>query len=543
MGSFVNNGLTGLLAAQRALQVTSNNVANVNTEGYTRQRVVFDAIPGNQVGNINIGSGVAIGGIQRLYDQFLGEQLRSSVGGEQRAEAFNALAVRMDGLLGNPDTSLNSSLQRMLDQVEALGRDPTSPANREQLLREADSLARRFGQLSGQLDGLEREINARLGVAAGSINDLAGAIAGLNERLADSTLQSYELLDRREQLLRELEGQISTRIVRNGNGSVDVLVGSGQPLVLGARSNPVAVLPDPFDPGRQRLAIEIAGSTQDISRQVSAGQVGGLLTFRDEALEPARRELNHLALGLATLFNAQHAAGHDLDGLPGGDFFDVPGPKAAAAAGNPGTATLGVNLADPDLIRAADYELRFDGTSWSARSIPEGSPLPLSGTGTAGDPLQIDGLSIVVNGAAAAGDRFRVQPAAGAAAGLSVALVNADRIAAGRPGTGNGDNSNALMLADTLRTVRFGATSRTLADLGAGLVSNTGAIAARSESDLRIQQSLRQQAELDVESASGVNLEEEAVNMLRYQEAFLAASKMVAIANDLFLNLLQAVRR
>lgn len=632
MSTFMSNGLSGLLAAQRAIQVTSNNVANANTEGYSRQRVEFAAVPGQVLGNLSLGNGVAINGIERIFDQFIAAQLVGSTASEQRAVAFNAMALRLDGLLGNPDTSVASSVQRFLDQAEAVGRDPTSIANRQQLLVEAESLAARFRQVDQQLAALDREVNARLQQSVNTVNAQAEAIASLNARIADSAGNPpLELLDQREQLLRQLSGQLDFTSVRQADGSLNVLVGSGQPLVLGGTVNPLDLIADPYDASRQQPGIRIGDTTQDISRRVAGGQLGGLLAFRGEVLDMTRRELGHYALALTTVVNEQHAQGMDLAGQRGGPLFAAADPVASGGRGNAGSATLAATVADPGAVLPREYELRFDGSDWSIRNGVDGSPLPFTGSGSAGDPLLIDGIAITVSGSAAAGDRFLVQPAASAASrmrtlvsdparvaaaaplaasrplsnpsdatatGLAVTnpaspallapvtvsfdgpgsyrLLDAggatlsgplawaegdpieyngwrlslagqpaagDRfeVAATRPGSGN--NANALALADALRGGRFGAGSLSLSDLGAGLVSNVGAIAARSSSEVSVQQALRQQAELDMESVSGVNLEEEAVNLMRYQEAYMAASKVIGMANDLFFTLLQAVRR
>lgn len=632
MSTFMNNGLSGLLAAQRAIQVTSNNVANANTEGYSRQRVEFAALPGQQLGNLSIGSGVAISGIDRIFDQFIAAQLLGSTASEQRAVAFNAMALRLDGLLGNPDTSVASSVQRFLDQTEAVGRDPTSTANRQQLLMEAENLAARFRQADQQLDAMDREMNARLQQSVNSVNTQAQAIASLNARIADSAGNPpLELLDQREQLLRQLSGQLDFTTVRQTDGSINVLAGSGQPLVLGARANPLELMADPYDASRQQPGIRIGDTTQDISRRIAGGELGGLLAFRSEVLDTTRRELGHYALALTTVVNDQHAQGVDLDGQRGGPLFAGVDPVTSSGRGNTGNAILTASIADQGAVLPRDYELRFDGSDWSIRNGIDGSPLAFTGSGTAGDPLLIEGMAITVSGTAVAGDRFLVQPAAQAASKMRTIIGDPARVAAAAPLTatrplanpsdttvdglavtdpanpallvpvtvsfdapgsyrlldaggatlsgplawaegdaieyngwsldlagqpaagdrfevaatrpGSGNNGNALAVADALRGGRFGAGATSLSDLGAGLVSNVGAIAARSNSELSVQQALRQQAELDMESVSGVNLEEEAVNLLRYQEAYMAASKVIGMANDLFVTLLQAVRR
>ena len=144
MSGTISNGLSALLAAQRALQTTSNNIANANTEGFVRQRIDFTENPGVPLGGFTVGSGVSVGSISRIYDQFLTDNLRTATSLEQRADAFNDFAARINTVLGNPDTGVNTAVQRFFNQVEAVGRDPTSAAQRNQLLLEGENLAERL---------------------------------------------------------------------------------------------------------------------------------------------------------------------------------------------------------------------------------------------------------------------------------------------------------------------------------------------------------------------------------------------------------------
>ena len=158
MSGTVANGLSALLAAQRALQTTSNNIANANTAGYVRQRIEFVEQPGTPLGRVTIGSGVAVGDVSRVYDQFLTDNLRSSTSLEQRSAVYGDFAARLDTILGNPDTGVSAGMQRFFNQVEAVGRDPTSTAQRQQLLFEGDSLASSFQQVESRLNSLGNEI-------------------------------------------------------------------------------------------------------------------------------------------------------------------------------------------------------------------------------------------------------------------------------------------------------------------------------------------------------------------------------------------------
>jgi len=632
MSGTITNGLSALLAAQRALQTTSNNIANANTAGYVRQRIDFVEQPGTPLGRITIGAGVAVADVSRVYDQFLTDNLRSSTSLEQRYAAFGDFATRLDTILGNPDTGVSAAVQRFFDQVEAVGRDPTSIAQRQQLLLEGDNLATRLQQLEAQLASVATEINGRLKTAAGTVNQLAGQIADVNAQIITAGASAApNLLDRRDELLKELGGQIDITTVRQNDGSVNVLVGSGQALVLGSRAARLTTVPDTYDGSRLQLAVDNGGTLQNISTKVNGGIVGGLLAFRSEVLDDARRDLGQLAVGLAATFNDQHRQGMDLQGNLGTDFFTTATPVTSGAATNTGSAVVTAVIADASGLASRDYELRFNGSAWSVLDRQTGAAVPASGAGTAASPLVFAGLSVSATAGAAAGDRFLVRPLANATTDFGVALAAPAQIAAAAPlvarvdagnssqatvgapvvnditdpklrttatiffdtptsyyvytgsgidaigplpytsgadisfagwttqvsgqvqagdrfnvaaaAAGSGDNSNVLALASVAQQGFFAGGTQSVTDLGADIVATVGATANRATNEVKIQQALREQAEIDLQNVSGVNLDEEAANMLKYQQAYLAASKVIGVADGLFQNLLQIVGR
>jgi flagellar hook-associated protein 1 FlgK len=574
---------------------------------------------------------VAVGDVSRVYDQFLTDNLRASSSLEQRYATFGDFDTRLDTILGNPETGIGVSVQRFFDQVEAVGRDPTSIAQRQQLLLEGDSLATRLQQLDGQLNSIGNEIDGRLETAADTITQLASQIADVNAQVMSAGgTTAPSLLDKRDELLKALGSQIDIPTVRQADGSVNVLVGSGQSLVLGSRAARLTTVPDTYDGSRLQLAVDNGGTLQNISTKVNGGVVGGLLAFRNDVLDGARRDLGQLAVGLADAFNAQHRQGMDLEGNLGGDFFTTAGPEVSGPSTNSVGATLTAVIADASELEGRDYELRFDGSAWSVRDRQSGAAVTATGTGTPADPLLFAGLSVSATGATA-GDRFLVRPLANATRNFGVAIDAPAEIAAaaplvsrvdsgnssqatvsapvvtditdpklrtpativfdspttyivytdplvdatpslpytsgspitfagwtvqitGQPQTndrftvaaaaaGSGDNSNVLALASIDQQGFFAGGTQSISDLGADIVATVGSTANRASNEIKVQQALREQAEIDLQNISGVNLDEEAANMLRYQQAYLAASKVISVADGLFQNLLQIVGR
>ncbi|MEE4185178.1 MAG: flagellar hook-associated protein FlgK, partial [Gammaproteobacteria bacterium] len=434
MSSPINNALSGLLAAQRGLNATSNNIANVGTEGYSRQRIQQVAGPVQGFGSLQFGTGVLVVGVERIYDQLLANQLTTARSSEGRAEVANQYALRLEGLLGSTEAGISGALQAFFDQVNVVANDPSSTVNRQQLLGEADALAQRFAQLAGQLDSFEAEINQRLTASAATVNEDLRAIAELNSEIVANGLNpSNTLLDQRQVLVDRVARQIDVQRIDQADGSVNITTSNGQPLVLGVKSFAVGVQRDAFDPLRLQLTASDGTTTSVISRQVAGGEIGGLLSFRDTMLDTARRDLGRVALGLAETFNQQNAAGLDLNGNLGGDFFTVADPQVLPSASNTGAASVSAVLADVSAVAAREYNLRFAGGVWTLTDAGSGAPLALSGSGTPADPFVAAGMELTVAGIPAAGDVFRVRPTNNAAAGLDVALTDPSLIAAAAP--------------------------------------------------------------------------------------------------------------
>lgn len=632
MSLFINNGLSGLLAAQQALQTIANNVANANTEGYVRQEAILSSNRVEFKGGYGIGTGVHVADVERFYDQFLGEEIKTATMVQSRAQSYHDMAARLDGMLGNPDLNITTSIQRFFEQLEAVNRDPTSTVNREQLLAEGDALQSRFRQIDSQITGLSDEVDYRLQASVTTINDIAAGLADINNRItATGANVPNDLLDQRDRLLGQLAEQIDFTEVKQANGMTNVMIGSGQPLVLGVNTFEVALMPNEFDASKLELAYNNGSGLQSISSRISGGATAGLLGFRNDTLATVSRELGQIALGLTETFNARHRVGSDLEGQIGSNFFTTLSPLVTASARNSGTATVSLSYGDVSSVEASDYELMFDGTNWNLTNALSGGPVAMTGSGTPGDPFIADGMEFAISAGALTGDRYLLQPVSSTAGKFALQITDPTKVAVAAllststvlsntgnasvsdaevsdpsaPGllqpvqivfsdpatfrifdnggadlsgplaytsgaainfngwtvhingspqatdvftvkqtaAGSGDNTNGLSMA-TVSADGFFANGRlSVEGLGASMLTSVGSAAARSSQDLIVQNSLLGQAQLDFENISGVNLDEEAANLLRFQEAYMAASKVIGVANDLFQTLLNSVGR
>lgn len=464
--SILNIGTSALTTAQTALSTTSNNISNVNTEGYTRQRADQVTRPSNYEGNFYLGAGVSVNGVERIYDSFLASQVRSYTSQEAQQGSFLSYSNQVDDLLGSSELGINEGFDAFFGSVQEVANDPTSISARKLMLTQGELLASRFNTLDSQLGQLERNVDNDIAVAVDDINNLTQGIAQLNQAILEaegsaSGANPNDLLDKRDKLINTLSEYVSVTTVEQNNGTVNVFVGSGQGLVVGSTQIDLTTLSDSsFDPPRLNIGF---GPTQiDITNQVTGGSLGGALQFRTEIIDNTRAELDLLAESVVTAFNNAHGNGFDLDGNAGGNFFD---PAATTAA------DMNVVLTDPREIAAS------------------------SGTNI-----------------------------------------------------GTGNNENALALAD-LQTdnsvVQVSAgpppVTRSLSDQYGVIVSDVATRTRQAEVSQETQQALLQQTRQRFDSVSGVNLDEEAADLIKYQQAYQAASQIIVVSNTIFDSLINAV--
>jgi flagellar hook-associated protein 1 len=542
-------GTSGLLAFQRGLTVTGHNIANAATDGYSRQRVDLNTRTPQFAGNGYIGTGVEVGGISRIFDQFVENQLRGATSSSAQYSLFHDYAKRVDALLANPDSGLAPGLQRFFAAVQDVTTDPTSLPARQVMIAEAESLSDRFGSLFQQLENQRTLVNGQIETTVDEINSLAQALAGLNQGIVGAMGRAggappNDLLDQRDRLVRDLAERVNVTTVLQDDGALNVFIGNGQSLVVGNTASELVAAPLGEDPMQVGIGYAGTGGTiSDITRFMTGGRLGALLDLRTSVLDTAQNSLGLTAVGLAHAFNAQHREGQDLQGAPGLDFFKAPEPEVLARRGNSATGAPLVSIGDLDRLTSEDYRLRFNGTDWELRRA--------SNSQLVGDWASV-GLAIDVGtvSGAAAGDSFLIRPTRSAAADIGVAIGDPRKVAAAQ-GNGNdgngavavGDNRNALKLAG-LQDARFlaGGTA-TIEGTYNTMIGEVGTRTRQAEIAAQSQQRLLDEARNMRDSISGVNLDEEAANLLRYQQAYQAAAQVIAVSSTLFDTLLMAVRR
>ncbi len=630
MPDLLRTGVSGLLAFQRALDTTSHNIANVSTDGYSRQRTLIGTRPAQGYGNGWIGQGAQVQTTQRVYDSFVATQVRSTSSSLEHLDIYASNAEQLNNMFGDSANGLSATLQNFVNAFQSVANSPASVPARQVLLSEANTLQQRLKFFDSRLDEIGNDINTRMKSEVAEVNSLAQGIAQLNNQITAATASTggqppNDLLDQRDRLLDELAEKVSVNTVVQDGGTVNVFVGNGQPLVLGGDVNKLTTVQDPFDSTRLTIALQTPGSSVDISRNISGGVLGGLMDFRTEQLDPARNALGRIAVGLTDVVNSQHREGIDLSGALGGDFFAVGDAETLANSLNTGSGTVNTTRADVGALTGRDYVLEMTSGGWALRDSLTGASVPMTGTGAAGDPFVVDGLEIEVGGTADVGDTFMIRPTAGAITNMSVLITDPSEVAAAAPirtagdtgntGTGSisagevldstnaqlrspvtieflsattysingagsftytdggnidvngwrvqisgtpavgdtftvsdntsgtGDNRNALALADALKSPVLNNGTTSLGSAVGEFVGGIGVATRQAQVNRDAQSVVHEESVAQKEAVSGVNLDEEAANLLKYQQAYQAAAQLIRVADTMFQTLLAATER
>jgi flagellar hook-associated protein 1 FlgK len=634
-------GLSGLAAAQAGLLTASHNIANANTPGYSRQVVVLGTAQPQFTGAGFIGTGVNVTTVRRVYDEFLGAQATRAQASASHLDAYSGELAKLDNLFGDPTTGLNTSLSSFFAALNTVAQHPADTASRQAVLSAAQGLVSRFQQQSSQLAEIRAADNGQIQSAVSTINGYATQIAALNRRIGEVSANGQQppndLLDQRDELVNELNQQIGASVVVQSDGAYNVFLSNGQGLVVGQTAMTLVARANPDDPQNVEVGLQTGnGVLRFTAQSLTGGALGGVLAFRDGPLADAENALGRIAANVASAVNAQQQQGIDLTGAFGANLFNAPQPVTVASSNNTGTGSVTASVAQATALVASDYRLSFDGANYTLTRLSDGNTQTFAAL-----PQTVDGVTLTMSGAPAAGDRFLIQPVHQAASLIGVAMSDPAGIAAaapvvssatvgnvgnaqigaattastyasaplagpvtltyaagtatlsgfpvtqpvtvtlgststtyapgvpvpyaagatfsfggvsftlsGNPGdgdtftlapnaNGSGDNRNAQALAALGDANLVGNNTATFANAYGQLVAAAGNAAQQASIESQAQSALLDQTQAAQQSLSGVNLDEEAANLQRYQQAYQAASKSLAIAGTMFDAILQ----
>ncbi len=627
MSSIFGIDLSALQAFQQAIEVTSNNVANASTPGYDEESIeLATALPQN-AGGFAIGSGVDVTGVQRAYSQAATTQLNTSQSTLSQLTALQNYTSQIDNLFGTTAGGLTTALQTYYSGWSAVADDPTSTSAREALLGDANALAANLNSTSSQLQGLNSDVNTRITADVNQINSISTQISSLNTQIAQSSGSGQapnQLLDQRDELVSNLSQLAGVTTTSNSDGSINVYLGNGQPLVLDQNTYQLSTVPNEFNASQ----LEVASTASDgasISSSITSGDLGGLLAARTQAIDPALNQLGQIATAVAQTANTQQGSGLDLNGQLGSALFSVGAPVATGSSANTDATTASVTLSNIGALTSDNYLLSYKGGAYTLTDATTGANIALTGAGTGASPLTASsvGLSIVLSGTPASGDQFLIQPTAQAASTIGVAITDPSGLAAAGaiqtsaadtntgsatigPGTvldptnpnllnttsiqfltpttysvngagsfaytsggdvdldgwqvqisgtpaagdtftvqsnagGTGDNTNALAAANQQTTGVLSNGTISVSGAVGAMISGAGAIAQQVNTAQTAQTAVNTQATTNVQSISGVNLDEEAANLMQWQQAYQASAQALSVANGLFTTFLDSI--
>ncbi|CDM24819.1 Flagellar hook-associated protein FlgK [Castellaniella defragrans 65Phen] len=549
-----NLGKAGLLVAQNRLQTAGHNINNAATAGYSRQTVLSETAGAMSTSAGWIGRGVQAVSVQRSYDNFLQNQLATSLMRGAALKAYGDQISQINNLVADRTVGISPAIQKFFDSLDAVASAPADVAARQELIGQANSLAAQLRDANAFIDNQRINVNTQIDTTVSQINSYLDRIQDLNRQIttAKATNPSQppnDLLDQRDQLVSEL-GQLIDIKTYVQEDRVNITVGNGQTVLGGDSVFHLETHPSKADPSRTAVSFTVpgpGGTTIPVEMSdtlITGGKLGGLLTFRTDVLDSTQNDLGRIALGISVAINEQHAQGYDLSGTLGGDFFTVGTPKVignennSAAAGTPAATYVPGDLSK---ITNQDYRIQFDGTNYTITRVPEGTAVTPTAAGTT---LSFDGLEIDTAGMTpAAGDSWLIQPTRNAAAAMTVAITDPDKVAAAGEaspgvgaGTANGDNALELAALRSKKVLANG--SMGLNEGYSKLVNNVAVKTQANTTAQKAQESLISQNFSAQQAVSGVNLDEEYINLQQFQEQYRAAARLIDTASTLFDTLL-----
>ena len=659
-GNLLGTAVSGLLAYQRAMAATGHNVSNANTPGYSRQTSVLTAQSPLPSGGGFIGTGVTVETVTRAYDQFLTAQLRTTTSGQGQLSTSYALSKQIDNIVADPQAGLSPALQDFFAALQTVADDPNASSARQLLLSQATSLTNRFHYLADRFNNLASSVNTQISSTISQANALGSSIAKMNQQIyelegAYAGQPPNDMLDKRDEAIRQLSELVAVRVVSQDNGMQNVFIGNGQGLVIGNQAAVLSATQNEFDPETLDVSYSFGGGTvANITHNITGGKLGGVIDFRDGLLKTTMDQLGRVALGLSDAFNAQHRLGLDQGNALGQDFFTDLGTQVAVDNRTNNVATnitLTGTVTDIGALKASDYRIDFSAGIYNVVRMSDNTVVSSSAS-AAVDLTATEGFSIAaaIVTAPTNGDSFMLRFTAPAAENFGVSITQSSQIALAAPlrssatltNTGNGaitqgavsntlnlpmgapltltfspnalgagvpgftvaggvfgplaynpatefagksftlaapgpaagygsytfsisgtpstndtfiignntnaasDNRNALKLVgfQTNPTLINGAAGPTVSILGAytNLVADVGTRTRQADIDHQAQQALLNQAVESQSNIAGVNLDEEAANLVRFQQAYQAAAQMVSASQTMFATLLSVTR-
>ncbi|HGY3146229.1 TPA: flagellar hook-associated protein FlgK [Morganella morganii] len=544
LNNVMNNALSGINAAQGGLSVISNNLANAGVGYYHRQSAVFGENPGTMTTNGYFGNGTYFSHVRREFDEFVNMQYNNARSRSGDYEAFMKNASGVDDLLSNSTDDIAGMLGSFFTSLDEAASDASDKTLVDVFLGKAKTMVSQLKEADRRLREMDSDVNHQIDNKIKDINTYAEKIAKLNEQISNSRAvngaEPNDLLDVRDRLVNELNSVIGIKVIEQ-NGNFNVSFANGLPLVTGGRANRLEAVASGADDSRLSIGfVDSAGNVREIKDdQIRGGELSGVLRSRREIIDPARQKLNQMALVFAEKFNEVHRKGYDANGNTGKDFFAVGGGSVVSNTHNKGKADFDIKYNDVSKVTGNNYDVSYDGTNWNVIKLPEGTAVNANFDAASGT-LSFDGMDIKIsNNTAQAGDKFLLKPVDNVIGGLNTLVTNAADFAAADSTGGASNNENIKELVKLQDQKLVGGTS-TLSDFYASVVNEVGSKASQAQIDSEVQNKLTVSFYEQQQGISGVNTNEESVQMQKMQQFFNANAKVLSTVDELFNVLMRA---
>lgn len=544
LNNVMNNALSGVNAAQGGLSVISNNLANAGVGYYHRQSAVFGENPGTMTPNGYFGNGTYFSHVRREFDEFINQQYGQSRARSGDYEAYAKNSSQVDDLLTNDTGDISNNIGSFFTALDAASSDASDKTLIDVFLGNSNSLVSQLKEADRRLQEMERDVNRQIETKVKDINTYAEKIAGLNQQIARmrsvSGSEPNDLLDVRDRLVNEVNSLVGVKVIEQ-NGNYNVTFANGLPLVTGEKANRLEAVPSAQDDSRFSIGFVGAnGQIREISDDaISGGELSGILRSRKDVIDPAYQKLNKLALVFASKFNEIHAKGFDANGNTGKDFFEIGKGGVVSNTFNHGKADFDLSYSDVSKVTGNNYEMRFDGTDWNVTRLPEGVKITVDAS--TADTLKFDGIEIKIsNNNVQAGDSFLVKPVNGVINGMQTLISDAAGFAAaGANNSGPGDNENIKELVK-LQDQKLVGGNATFSDYYASIVNEVGSQTKQAQIDSEVQNKMTESFYAQEQAVTGVNMNEESIQMQKIQQFFNANAQVLKTVDDLFNALMRA---
>ena len=534
--SIMNIADSALYASQAAMSTASNNIANANTPGYDTETTVFEPtdyvnVTGSSPVSTTLG-GVEVTGVQRQYDSYIQSQIYQQQQSLSSSDSSSNILGQVEQAFNETgSTGLATYYNNFVDAWQQVSDNPSDASARTVLLDNAQALVGAAQDKQSALQAAVTETNSQIKQTVTTVNNLASQIATINGQIAQMANPTdgsdLTLRDERDNLMDQLSQYIGFSYYEDSSGQVNIITGSGN-LVSGSGTNALSVKAD--SNGDSQLYLDNTNITSDVQK----GSLGGLIAARSDAETQGIAPLNRFVAALVQQVNAIQEQGYDLNGTAGSSFFSPLSLYTTADS----QAAITASVSSESQLTLDDYKITIGGSgsnlTYTVDDSQTGNQVSSGSYSSGGTTITLPGISATISGTASSGDTFTISPTANAVSDMAVALTDGSQVAAAGSANSPGDNSNALAMVNMLQSGQVSVLgNETLMDYYQGIVATTGALSkAASDSDT-FNQNLLNQLKGQQDSTSGVSLNDQAIDLMKYQQVYEAGAKVIETVQQL----------